>query len=94
MNTFKLLYCGCLVSLLGCAGTDSAAKRNADADAIRANASKAFSELEGKNVQAPSENNSQQPQSVVESSAPLSEMLQSHACPNADDLRGQGPVPH
>ena len=92
MNTFKLLYCGCLVSLLGCAGTDSAAKRNANADEIRANSSKAYSELEGKNVQASSENQSQQSQQsqTVESSVSLSEMLQAHACPNADDLRGQG----
>jgi hypothetical protein len=90
MNTFKLLYCGCLVSLLGCAGTDSAAKRNANADEIRANSSKAYGELEGKNVQASSENRSQQLQTVVESSVSLSEMLQAHACPNADDLRGQG----
>jgi hypothetical protein len=90
MNTFKLLYCGCLVSLLGCAGTDSAAKRNANADEIRANSSKAYSELEGKNVQASSENQSQQSQQLqtVESSVSLSEMLQAHACPNADDLRG------
>lgn len=90
MKTIKLLYCGCLVSLLGCAGTDTAAKRNANADEIRANASQAYSELEGQKAQVTSENKSQQMQSAVESSGPLLEMLQSHACPNADDLRGQG----
>jgi hypothetical protein len=92
MNTFKLLSCGCLISLLGCAGSDPAAKPNVNADDARANSSKAYSELEGKNVQASSENQSQQSQQLqtVESSVSLSEMLQAHACPNADDLRGQG----
>ncbi|MBR6453195.1 MAG: hypothetical protein IKS97_01230 [Fibrobacter sp.] len=89
MNTFKLLSCGCLISLLGCAGSDSAAKPKVNAGDVRVNSSKAFSELEGQNVQATSGNSSSQLQSVAESVS-LSEMLNSHACPNADDLRGQG----
>jgi hypothetical protein len=89
MNTFKLLSCGCLISLLGCAGSDPAAKPNVNTGDVRANSSKAYSELEGQNVQATSENGSSQLQSVAESVS-LSEMLNSHACPNADDLRGQG----
>ena len=47
MNTFKLLSCGCLISLLGCAGSDSAAKPKVNAGDVRANSSKAYSELEG-----------------------------------------------
>ena len=95
MKTLKLLYCGCLVSLLGCAGSDPVAK-NSNADEIRARAEQAYNEMDAgetsrkSNAQNANAQNTPQPQAVVESGVPLVEMLHSHACPNADDLRGQG----
>ncbi len=90
MKTLKLLYCGCLVSILGCAGSEPVAK-NSNADEIRARAELAYDGMDGgQTVQKSSEKNAPQPQAVVESGVPLSEMLHSNACPNADDLRGQG----
>ena len=90
MKTLKLLYCGCLVSILGCAGSEPVAK-NSNADEIRAKAEQAYDGMEGgQTVQKSPETNIPQPQAVVESGVPLMEMLHSNACPNADDLRGQG----
>ena len=90
MKTLKLLYCGCLVSILGCAGSEPVAK-NSNADEIRARAELAYDGMDGgQTVQKSSEKNAPQPQAVVESGVPLAEMLHSNACPNADDLRGQG----
>ena len=91
MKTLKLLYCGCLVSLLGCAGSEPVAK-NSNADEIRAKAEMAYSGMEAGETSLNSQNANVQntPQTVVESGVPLMEMLHSNACPNADDLRGQG----
>ena len=87
MKTLKLLYCGCLISLLGCAGSEPAVKKS-DADEVRARAEQAYNENDG--GQAVTAAKSPNAPVAVESSVPLSEMLHSHACPNADDLRGQG----
>ena len=91
MKTLKLLYCGCLVSILGCAGSEPVAK-NSNADEIRAKAEMAYSGMEAGETSLNSQNANVQntPQTVVESGVPLMEMLHSNACPNADDLRGQG----
>ena len=93
MKTLKLLYCGCLVSLLGCAGSEPVAKKS-NADEIRARAEKAYSEMDAgetsQNSNSQNANVQNTPQPVVESGVPLMEMLHSNACPNADDLRGQG----
>ena len=91
MKTLKLLYCGCLVSILGCAGSEPVAK-NSNADEIRAKAEMAYSGMETGETSLNSQNANVQniPQTVVESGVPLMEMLHSNACPNADDLRGQG----
>ena len=90
MKTLKLLYCGCLISLLGCAGSEPAVKKS-NADEVRARAEQAYSEMDGgATSQKSNGQNAPQPQAVVESGVPLIEMLHSHACPNADDLRGQG----
>lgn len=90
MKTLKLLYCGCLISLLGCAGSEPAVKKS-NADEVRARAEQAYSEMDGgATSQKSNGQNTPQPQAAVESDVPLIEMLHSHACPNADDLRGQG----
>ena len=91
MKTLKLLYCGCLVSILDCAGSEPVAK-NSNADEIRAKAEMAYSGMETGETSLNSQNANVQniPQTVVESGVPLMEMLHSNACPNADDLRGQG----
>ena len=91
MKTLKLLYCGCLVSILGCAGSEPVAK-NSNADEIRAKAEMAYSGMKTGETSLNSQNANVQniPQTVVESGVPLMEMLHSNACPNADDLRGQG----
>lgn len=90
MKTLKLLYCGCLISLIGCAGSEPAVKKS-NADEVRARAEQAYSEMDGgATSQKSNGQNAPQPQAVVESGVPLIEMLHSHACPNADDLRGQG----
>ena len=96
MKSLNLLLCGSLVVLLGCAGS-TATKQNANADATRAKSSQAFDELEsGAVVKQPSgtktaQNSTPNVQSQsVDSRASLAELLQSYACPNADDLRGVG----
>jgi hypothetical protein len=89
MKSLKLLLCGGLVSLLGCAGSEPVAKRSVDADAVRAKSSQAFGELDAGVVQKKSEATAI-PQATVDSRASLTEMLQSYACPNSDDLRGEG----
>lgn len=95
MKSLKLLYCSCLVSLLGCASSDPVVKQGLDAENVRAAASQAYGEAGTGPANAASSAQGQsanglQAQVVVESSVPLSEMLLSHACPNADYLRGQG----
>ena len=73
MKTLKLLYCGCLVSILGCAGSEPVAK-NSNADEIRARAELAYDGMDGgQTVQKSSEKNAPQPQAVVESGVPLAE---------------------
>lgn len=94
MKALKLLFCGGLVTLLGCAGSESAAKHSVNADEIRARASHAYDEMEPAESTASSQKNSMQ-ESVskavpAESQVPLSDLLQAFACPNADDLRGMG----
>ena len=93
MKTLKLLSCVCVISLLGCAGSEPAAKRSVNADEIRANSSQAFNGLEAgqdQTVTNPGDAGVPQVQVVAESQASLSEMLQSHVCPSEDYLRGQG----
>ena len=94
MKALKLLFCGGLVTLLGCAGSESAAKHSVNADEIRARASHAYDEMEPAESTAPSQKDNVQ-ESVskavpAESQVPLSDLLQAYACPNADDLRGMG----
>ena len=93
MKSLKILYCGCLISLLGCAGSEPAVKHGVDTDDVRARSSQAFDELDEK--QAPSVKKSApktaQPSKVVEApKASLTELLSAYACPNTDDLRGLG----
>ena len=97
MKSLKLLFCGCLVSLLGCAGSEPAAKRSVNADEARAQSSQAFDALDGKQVSdQPVEMPVATPapvspvMTVDASKGSLSDLLHSYACPNADDLRGQG----
>ena len=101
MKSLKLLYCGCLISLLGCAGSEPVAKqRSVNADEIRAKSAQAFNEIDQKPtpaVQSSVKNDAPsavQPQVQVkvaeEPKGMLSEWLQSYTCPNADDLRGVG----
>ncbi|WP_405327701.1 hypothetical protein [Fibrobacter sp.] len=92
MKFLKILFCGGLVSFLGCAGSGSTAGHN-DADDIRARAELAYSELD--NVALSSSSNTSQDaerplQTVVDSRFSLVELLQSSTCPDADDLRGVG----
>lgn len=97
MKTLKLLFCGGLVSLLGCAGSESAAKRSVNADDIRARASHAYDEMEPAQSTASlqkdkAQESASKAEAVVpaEPQVPLSNLLESYACPNADDLRGMG----
>ncbi len=93
MNSIKFLFCGCLVSLLGCAGSTSTAERGADAEAIRAKASQAYNEQDsGSAVKNVPETTLSHPQvgTAEESHVSLAGMLNPYVCPNADDLRGQG----
>lgn len=46
MKTLKILFCACILALVGCAGSEPAAKRSVDVDEIRANASQAYDELD------------------------------------------------
>ena len=92
MKFLKILFCGGLVSFLGCAGSGSTAGHN-DADDIRARAELAYSELD--NVALSSSSSISQDaelplQTVVDSRFSLVELLQSSTCPDADDLRGVG----
>ena len=91
MKFLKILFCGGLVSFLGCAGSGSTAGHN-DADDIRARAELAYSELD--NVALSSSSSISQDaelplQTVVDSRFSLVELLQSSTCPD-DDLRGVG----
>ena len=93
MKSLKLLYCGCLVALLGCAGSDSASKRSMDIDDIRARSSQAYDELDGEQTAVSESETSQaaSPVKSVESSkSSFTELFAEYVCPNADDLRGQG----
>ena len=77
MKALKLLFCGGLVTLLGCAGSESAAKHSVNADEIRARASHAYDEMEPAESTASSQKNSVQ-ESVskavpAESQVPLSD---------------------
>ena len=97
MKSLKLLICGGLVSLFGCAGSDSTAKYNVDANAddARVRAAQAYDEMEPAQSTVSSTKSDVQVASNVASqtlasNASLSESLQSYACPNADDLRGTG----
>ena len=97
MKTLKLLFCGGLVSLLGCAGSNSAAKHSVNADDIRARASHAYDEMEPAQSTASlqkdkAQESASKAETVVpaEPQVPLSNLLESYACPNADDLRGMG----
>ena len=97
MKTLKLLFCGGLVSLLGCAGSNSAAKHSVNADDIRARASHAYDEMEPAQSTASlqkdkAQESASKADAVVpaEPQVPLSNLLESYACPNADDLRGMG----
>jgi hypothetical protein len=95
MNKTKLLFCGCLITLLGCAGSEPSAKRS-NADEIRARAERAYDNLDAgpavKQSSASKAPQTVQPQSqvVAEPQVSLPELLHSYACPNVDDLRGQG----
>ena len=97
MKSLKLLFCGGLVTLLGCAGSESAAKHSVNADELRARASHAYDEMEpAQSTASLQKNNAQEGASKagapvsVEPQVPLSDLLQEYACPNADDLRGMG----
>ena len=96
MKAFKLLFCGGLVTLLGCAGSNSAAKHSVNADEIRARASHAYDEMEPAQTASSQKANVQASASQAvspvsaEPQVPLSDLLQTYACPNADDLRGMG----
>ena len=96
MKSLKLLFCGCLVSLWGCAGSEPAAKRSVNADEIRTQSSQAFDALDGtQESSVPAAQNAVPaalpPVTVVDASkGSLSDLLHSYACPNVDDLRGQG----
>ena len=97
MKTLKLLFCGGLVSLLGCAGSNSAAKHSVNADDIRARASHAYDEMEPAQSTASlqkdkAQESASKAETVVpaEPQVPLSNLLESYACPNADGLRGMG----
>lgn len=95
MKSLKLLFCGGLVSLLGCAGSESAAKSSLSSDDVRTRASQAYSEMDGgadASVQTKAQESVSKavPQVQTVSGVSLSEALQSYACPNADDLRGFG----
>ena len=99
MKFLKLLFCGSVVSVLGCAGSEPAVKRSVNADDVRARASQAYSEgavqtadesLQKSEVQSKTQDIASNTVSQAVSMAPLSELLNSYACPNADDLRGVG----
>jgi len=99
MKFLKLLFCGSLVSVLGCAGSESAVKRHVNADDVRARASQAYNEgpvqiADDSSQKSEAQDNAKDMASNAVSQAvsgtPLSELLQSYACPNADDLRGVG----
>ena len=96
MKFLKLLFCGSLISLMGCAGSDSAAKSGLNAEDVRTRASQAYDEMNEPAVEASVQDKTQGKaskaalQTQVVPTAPLSELLQSYACANADDLRGVG----
>ena len=46
MNIVKLFYCLCFIALLGCASSEPVKKQDSNADEVRANAQKAYSELD------------------------------------------------
>jgi hypothetical protein len=46
MKLFKLLYCLCFIALLGCASSEPVKQQDSNADEVRANAAKAYSELD------------------------------------------------
>ena len=82
MKTLKLLFCGGLVSLLGCAGSNSAAKHSVNADDIRARASHAYDEMEPAQTASSQKANVQASASQAvspvsaEPQVPLSDLLQ------------------
>ena len=45
MNIMKLFYCLCFIALLGCASSEPV-KQDSNADEVRANAARAYSELD------------------------------------------------
>jgi hypothetical protein len=99
MKFLKLLFCGSVVSVLGCAGSEPAVKRSVNADDVRDRASQAYNEdavqtaeesLQKSEAQDKANEIAANAVSQAVSGAPLSELLQSYACANADDLRGFG----
>lgn len=98
MNSLKFLFCGGLISLFGCAGSDYTAnnKVNVGADEARARAAQAYDEMEPVPSSSSQKSEAQGVASKVVlqtssvSNVSLSEQLQSYACPNVDDLRGIG----
>ncbi|MBQ2560392.1 MAG: hypothetical protein II565_07400 [Fibrobacter sp.] len=46
MNIIKLLYCLCFIAILGCASSEPVKQQESNADEVRANAQKAYSELD------------------------------------------------
>ncbi len=49
MKILKLLICGCILSLIGCASSEPV-KRSVDTDEIRENAAQAYEELDAEQV--------------------------------------------
>lgn len=99
MKSLNFLFCGGLISLFGCAGSDYTAnnKVNVGADEARSRAAQAYDEMEPSQSTSSMQKTDAQgvASEVVQqiSSVPnvsLLEQLQSYACPNADDLRGIG----
>ena len=46
MNIMKLFYCLCFIALLGCASSEPVKQQDSNADEVRANSAKAYSELD------------------------------------------------